>query len=159
MCVLRCFFSWDTSMNLRWQWLHSGNEWPCRNNKKSVSAPFRHRGALEACWEQDFYNNRYVWKAVGQRHFCQLSVGSPEPEVTHSSFLTRKVFVLQKKLNSLWARDVLMCAKQNPTVTPAGKPKTVTWLVLNFKATFAKANGHSIHVRLYPSDLNLLGSK
>lgn len=38
VCVRRCFFSWDTSINLRWQWLHSGSEWPCRKDKKSVSA-------------------------------------------------------------------------------------------------------------------------
>ena len=27
---------------------------------------------VEARWEQDFYNNKYVWKAVSQGHFCSL---------------------------------------------------------------------------------------
>ena len=37
-----------------------------------LTFPFHHLEACGACQEQDFYNNKYVWKAVVQGHFCWL---------------------------------------------------------------------------------------
>ena len=66
---------------------------------------------VQACWEQDFSHDQYVWQAVVvQGHLCWPWVYRSRG----STQLSRKlrVYVLEMKLNSIQVRDVLVCIKQ-----------------------------------------------
>lgn len=69
VCVRRCFFSWDTSINFRWQWLHSGSEWPCRKDKKSVSACMLSLHLFSELCKHSLKNNHFKHSTLTTMHF------------------------------------------------------------------------------------------